>query len=230
MKLKKYTEQDLRKYVAESLTIRETLEKLGVAPAGGNYEVIKKAINYFKIDSRHLKGKTHSFKTRPISEILVHKKLENTSNLKKRLIKDEIKKHQCECCGLSEWVSEKIPLELHHRDGDRTNNTIENLELLCPNCHALTANYRRPKITKAKKKQIKIKLKVLKTKYCEQCNKTFVAKKGIKFCCLECSSLNQRKTNRPNKEELLILVKELGWSATGRKFGVRDNAIRKWLK
>ena len=48
----------------------------------------------------------------------------------------------CEECGLSEWQDQPIPLELHHRDGNRANNKLNNLVLLCPNCHALTPNYR----------------------------------------------------------------------------------------
>lgn len=65
-----------------------------------------------------------------------------THKLKKRLIKEGYKKHQCESCGLSKWFNDLIPLELHHKDGDRKNNSFSNLNLLCPNCHAFTENYR----------------------------------------------------------------------------------------
>lgn len=44
-------------------------------------------------------------------------------------------------CTLSEWMGEKLPLELHHIDGDRFNNQLENLQILCPNCHSLTPNH-----------------------------------------------------------------------------------------
>lgn len=60
--------------------------------------------------------------------------------LKLKLIEDGIKKHKCEICGLTEWNNEKIPLELHHIDGDRYNNVYENLQILCPNCHSQTDN------------------------------------------------------------------------------------------
>ncbi len=59
-----------------------------------------------------------------------------------RLLKEEFKQHQCENCNLTEWFSKPIPLELHHIDENRFNNSFENLQLLCPNCHALTDNYR----------------------------------------------------------------------------------------
>lgn len=64
-----------------------------------------------------------------------------SSVLKKKLIEDGIKEAKCECCGLSEWMGKPIPLELHHIDGDRYNNLIINLEILCPNCHTFTDNY-----------------------------------------------------------------------------------------
>ncbi|MEZ0611261.1 HNH endonuclease signature motif containing protein [Fibrella sp. WM1] len=62
--------------------------------------------------------------------------------LKKRLIREGIKKSQCKSCGLETWLTKPIPLELHHIDGIRMNNTLANLSLLCPNCHASTENYR----------------------------------------------------------------------------------------
>lgn len=65
--------------------------------------------------------------------------------LKILLIQEKLKKHQCESCLLSEWLEKKIPLELHHIDGNSSNNNLENLQVLCPNCHSLTDNYRAKK-------------------------------------------------------------------------------------
>lgn len=72
-----------------------------------------------------------------------------TFRLKLKLIKDGVKEHRCEGCQLTKWKNESIPLELHHVDGNRKNNELENLKLFCCNCHALTPNYR------ARKKQKK---------------------------------------------------------------------------
>ena len=49
---------------------------------------------------------------------------------------------KCECCGLVEWQGKKLPLEVHHINGDRTDQRRENLQILCPNCHAVTGNWR----------------------------------------------------------------------------------------
>ncbi len=63
-------------------------------------------------------------------------------NLKTRLIRAGIKGAFCEDCGLAAWSGKPIPLELHHVNGDSTDNRIENIRILCPNCHAQTPTYR----------------------------------------------------------------------------------------
>lgn len=71
-----------------------------------------------------------------------------TNKLRKKLIQEGLKKYQCESCGLNSWQGQPIPLEVHHKDGDKTNNELDNLQLLCPNCHALTSTYRGKNIKK----------------------------------------------------------------------------------
>ena len=57
-------------------------------------------------------------------------------------LKENYKEAKCECCGLTEWLNQPITLELHHKDGNHSNNELDNLELLCPNCHSYTENWR----------------------------------------------------------------------------------------
>jgi hypothetical protein len=148
MKFKKYNKENLLIAVANSFSLRNTLSALGLNPSGGNYITIKKAIAFFKIDTSHftgqghLRGKSHTYGTRPLKNILVLGKIENTHRLKIRLLKEGLKEKKCECCQISTWQGHDIPLELHHIDGNRENNQLTNLEVLCPNCHALTDNYR----------------------------------------------------------------------------------------
>ena len=65
-----------------------------------------------------------------------------TNKIRKKILEEGIKEHKCECCGLTEWMGKPIPLEVHHKDGDRSHNELSNFELLCPNCHAFTDSYR----------------------------------------------------------------------------------------
>lgn len=63
------------------------------------------------------------------------------SRFREYLVEFGYKDSKCESCGLSEWLGQPIPLELHHRDADGMNNRLENLVMLCPNCHAMTDNF-----------------------------------------------------------------------------------------
>jgi 5-methylcytosine-specific restriction endonuclease McrA len=65
-----------------------------------------------------------------------------TNKVRKKILDEGLKPHQCACCGLKEWLGQPIPLELHHKDGNRNHNELDNYELLCPNCHAFTDSYR----------------------------------------------------------------------------------------
>lgn len=75
----------------------------------------------------------------------------STVILKKKLYKNKLKKNICEKCGLKEWNNEPIVCELHHIDGNHKNNKLENLIILCPNCHSQTENYRKGYVNKIRK-------------------------------------------------------------------------------
>ena len=154
MNLRKYTLEQLKEAVQTSGSIRQALKKLGVAPYGGNYDVFRKAVENFDISTEHFHGqgwnkgdksgilkRTRSPRT-PMEDILKEGTSYVTSKLRLRLIKEGFKQHKCEICGLEEWASQPIPLELDHINGDRYDNRLENLRILCPNCHAQTDTYR----------------------------------------------------------------------------------------
>jgi hypothetical protein len=142
-----FTEAQLREAVWNASSIRQALIYLGVVPEGGNYRVIRNAVEAFDIDTSHFKGQAwnkgrHMGTKTPIEDYLSNKRSITSFRLKARLISAGLKKSTCECCGLSIWMGHPIPLELDHIDSNHTNNSLDNLRVLCPNCHALTANYR----------------------------------------------------------------------------------------
>lgn len=65
----------------------------------------------------------------------------SSHKLKLKLLNDNYKQKKCESCHMEKWLGKAMPLELHHVNGNRFDNRLSNLQLLCPNCHALTDNY-----------------------------------------------------------------------------------------
>ena len=83
-----------------------------------------------------------------LEEYLAKSKDIQTNKIRKKILEEGIKPHKCEHCQNTEWLGQPIPLEVHHKDGNKNNNILDNLELLCPNCHALTDTYRGKNIKK----------------------------------------------------------------------------------
>ena len=76
-----------------------------------------------------------------IQDLKLSNKRLSSTRLRIFLVKNGFKQEKCESCNLSEWMTLRIPLELHHVDGNPLNNNFENLQILCPNCHAQTPNH-----------------------------------------------------------------------------------------
>lgn len=147
MKLRKYNQSQLSDAVKSSTSFAQALRVLGVAPYGGNYDVIRKAIKHFDLDTSHFTGQGWNKNKKlgakqPIEKFLDNQLPIQSFKLKRRLLTEAIFERCCSGCQNSEWLGQPIPLELDHINGDRYNNHLSNLRLLCPNCHALTPTYR----------------------------------------------------------------------------------------
>jgi len=143
----RYTVEQVQKAVDNSKSIAQVLSVLGIVPAGGNYSTINKFISKNCIDISHFtgmlwnKGGTFGPK-RPIEDYLSNEYGISSNALRKRLISEGIFKKECSNCHLSKWLDQDIPLELDHINGEHQDNSLDNIRLLCPNCHALTDTYR----------------------------------------------------------------------------------------
>lgn len=146
----KYTEEQFIEAIRSSLSIAEALRKLKIAPHGGNYATARQKIKALGLDTTHMtgmlwgKGRKLPAK-RPIDVYLRNKANIKSDKLRQRLLREGIFEKKCSSCNLSEWLSKPIPLELDHIDGNHFNNALENLRILCPNCHSLTPTHRRRK-------------------------------------------------------------------------------------
>ena len=146
---RKYTDQQFIDAVQKNFSIRSVLKDLGLVPAGGSYKLFHARVKKLNLDTSHFTGKAYlkdkhfSQKPKiPMEEILVKGSTYLvTSHLRKRLIKENLLEDKCSQCNLTTWQSQKLSLHLDHINGDNTNNEIDNLRLLCPNCHSLTPTY-----------------------------------------------------------------------------------------
>ena len=130
--------EEILKWISENQPKAEIARRLKCKPDTLNTYLQKMGIEYKgNIGKKGLKNAPNKKTFEELSQtstVTSHK-------LRLRLLDEGIKEHKCECCGNTQWRGYPIPLELHHKDGNHFNNELNNLELLCPNCHAQTENY-----------------------------------------------------------------------------------------
>ncbi len=145
-----WTDERLIAIVKESRSVRMVIMKLGLIPAGGNYAQVNARIKELSLSTQHFTGKGWNqglqfvpLPPTPLEEILVKNRRHQSHSLKKRLFAAKLKLPACELCGWAEKsVDGRIPVELDHINGDHLDNRIENLRILCPNCHSLQLTHR----------------------------------------------------------------------------------------
>lgn len=146
----RWSDEQLRAAVAQSRSIAQTIRALGLVAAGGNYDQVQRRIKELSLDTSHMTGKGWNvggifqpYKQRPLDEALVVGRLTTSHRLKKRLFRAGLKAPACELCGWEQRAPDgRIPVELDHINGDRFDNRLENLRILCPNCHSLQSTHR----------------------------------------------------------------------------------------
>jgi bacterioferritin-associated ferredoxin len=139
-KWRKFTRQEIEQFVQESCSYAALAEKLGYnSRAGSCVKSIRAMINELHLDVSHFTGQGWKYNNFDYGRFRKGVVIRSSQALDALIF---IRGHCCERCGESQWLGQPIPLEVHHEDGDSLNNEMDNLKLLCPNCHALTDNYR----------------------------------------------------------------------------------------
>ena len=140
-------EQEIRQWVEKHLSKAEIARRLHCKHTTLSHYLNVMGITYNGNQSgkgvKHYISKQYVPFNKYIKECSV-----NSNRLRKKLIREGLKQAKCEHCGNDEWFGKPIPLEVHHKNGNRDDNELSNLEILCPNCHALTSNYRGKNIGK----------------------------------------------------------------------------------
>lgn len=164
--------------IKESLSLREVCLKANICVTTGNYDTLKNIIKNNNIDISHFKRSAVPSKNKEtkhgIEDYLNNSIRISSFKLKNKLFKCGLKERKCECCGNIEWMNKPINLELHHINGINNDNRLENLQILCPNCHSYTDNYGG--------KNQKINIVIRK---CIQCGKEIKRTKSS-YCSKEC--------------------------------------------
>lgn len=246
-KSKTWTDDQLIFAVKLSYSIASVLSQLSLKVAGGNYKTIENAVKRLQLSTSHwkgqghLRGKSHNWApTRAFQDILVEDSdYTSTSKLKHRLIKASLlPSYECSICHVSSWQGNDLALQLDHINGKNNDHRLENLRLLCPNCHSQTDTF----AGKNKRKRagvlelpvsisaaaLEIAVSAIPSRAQNQCNKCQRPIQERSSRCTHCK--NDEKIAWPSKEELEKLVWLTSCSKLSKQLGVSDKAIEKRCK
>jgi hypothetical protein len=231
----RFTEAAARAAIARSRCWAEALRALGYSPRGGNPRTLQRYAVLWQISTDHfdpdaVRRERSGGSRTPIAAILVEGSTYHRGHLKSRLFAEGLKERSCETCGQGEiWRGNRMALILDHANGVPTDNRLPNLRILCPNCAATLETHcgrknRMPPVART----------------CKRCNREFMPNlNSQRYCSRECGQRvsrrhgpqpDKRKVVRPPYGRLLREIAELGYRAVGRRYGVSDNAVRKWVR
>lgn len=230
----RYTEQQARAAIAASRNYSETLRALGLCTTGGNWTTLRRWAAHWDIRTDHFdpyagNASAASRHRIPLEEILVAGSTYARSSLKRRLWASGLKPRSCELCGQGElWNGRAMGLILDHVNGIRDDNRLENLRIVCPNCAATLETHC------GRKNRHDVE------RICALCSATFRPNRSSqRYCSAVCGTRHPRKgtpnpalrrVERPPYEQLLREIAATSYLAIGRRYGVSDNAVRKWVR
>lgn len=212
-----YSDEEFARIVEESSSYKEVLQNLGYNSSSGfQFNKLKEKIADLSISTEHFTSSKNPRKLSP--EIVFKEEGDVTQNVLRRWYKKgEYTPYICSICGQEPmWQGKELTLILDHINGNNKDDRIENLRWVCPNCNMQLD-------TTNGKNNIGKKPKVINT--CARCGQP-ISKGAVH--CKACASLLQEKELPVTREELKELIRTTPFTQIGAKFGVSDNAIRKW--
>jgi 5-methylcytosine-specific restriction endonuclease McrA len=251
-----WNKEELEEVVKRSTNKSDVLRNMGLNIAGGNFNTLNKYLKMWDISTEHFcrPAPSGGHIEMELEDMLVEHSTTNRRTVKNRLLKEKLLIYECNNCGISEWDGKDISLHLDHINGICDDNRVENLRLLCPNCHSQTPTYGgknvKDRIAKIKctecdntvsrdnksgkcydcylKRGKSVKLKkygtVKNTKECK-CGNTIQVTSSM---CIPCYKVENASNIKPPKDQLIEDLATMTWTNVGKKYGVSDNSVRKW--
>lgn len=139
-KWRQLTEEEFAQLVKESRSFQDLARRIGYEKTGGGTQAaLKQAVQERHLDTSHFLGQGWNKENYDYSLFNSEHSKKNGKGTLAALI--NLRGRKCECCGNTEWLNQPINLEIHHINGNHFDNDLNNLQLLCPNCHSYTDNY-----------------------------------------------------------------------------------------
>jgi 5-methylcytosine-specific restriction endonuclease McrA len=242
----KWTREFLEQLVPSATSIFDVLRKAGSVPSAGMCSYIGSKIRGYGIDMTHFSGAAAASRSNGKQSKIDYRKVlsnnrlghkEESSRLRRAMIESGVE-YVCSICALPpQWFGQDLTLEIDHISGDNLDNRRENLRFLCPNCHAQTPTH--------DSKNVKLRYRAM-PKPCagrsatkprgawsqKPCSTCGTMTGNDEFCSKSCAgrTAKRRHVERPTLEQLQVDLAVLPYTQVGEKYGVSDNAVRKWLK
>lgn len=224
-----WDDDKLKASVKCNISVSGVLRDFGLSTGPGNFRSFHSAVRRLGLDTSHFLGRSHGTsvvpKAKPVDYYLVDGSNIASSSLRRKLLRHKLIEEKCAECDLGPvWNGKPITLQLDHVNGDSFDNRLENLRLLCPNCHTQTDNFGSKKDREGNHRSRYIPKKMMY--FCVDCNSEINRQARQ---CRDCSNRAKVQKDWPSVDVLLDRLKTEPYTKVAATYGATDNALRKYL-